>query len=87
MKVTPIAAVLFAIVSVVTASWEDAAKAACQRVGRTFDDRFQVMKKQCTVMCRASGELPKFENLEDGTECEIIGFSRKAGSCKEGKCQ
>ncbi|KAI8360338.1 hypothetical protein B0O80DRAFT_439057 [Mortierella sp. GBAus27b] len=85
MKVTPIAAVLFAIVSVVTANWNEAAKEACQKVGKTFDGRNIVIKNQCVVRCVAHGELPAYERVADGTACEMI-FRRRIGVCMSGIC-
>ncbi|KAI9300427.1 hypothetical protein BJ944DRAFT_273063, partial [Cunninghamella echinulata] len=72
----------------VNAGWEDAAKAACQKVERDFSDTNLLMKNQCRVMCVTSGQLPSIEVVEDGTACEIIiGFTRKPGTCQKGRCE
>ncbi|CAO3632294.1 unnamed protein product [Cunninghamella blakesleeana] len=69
------------------AAWEDAAKDACEKVDSAFVGKNLVLRHQCKVMCRKEVHLPTFESLEDGTECEVIGFGSKIGACKDGRCQ
>lgn len=87
MKIITFILILFTIFKFIYCEWSDAAKEACQRVERTFEDKHQIMRNQCVAKCVTTGQLPSFEKLADGTECEIIGFGKKTGICQDGRCQ
>jgi hypothetical protein len=80
------AVALFAIVSVVTANWDEAAKAACKKWNPDSKAVLGsiVVFKQCKVKCVAK-ELPSFQNLEDGTVCRLPRLSGGMGVCSSGR--
>jgi hypothetical protein len=66
--------------------WHDLASEACERVGMVYSPVDIIMHGRCTVGCGKPGMIPRFEKLADGTECEVIGFRRDPGACKDGFC-